>query len=112
VPLDAVLHSLRTRDGVPTVGVRTRAQFLEGLAEEKTEFLERVWNPTVLVDGGVAVVWAPYDFHAEGQFSHCGIDVLTLVESGEGWRITGVTYNVVTESCEPSPLGTPAFNQR
>jgi len=106
----AALHSVRKGDPGLSVGARTREEFLTGIGEDDGDLLERVWDPTVLVENGVAVVWTPYDFHLNGEFSHCGIDVLTLLESEEGWRITGVTYNVTTAGCAPSPLGPPSFN--
>jgi hypothetical protein len=106
----AVLHSVRMVDTGASVGVRTREEFLEGIGADDADLLERVWGPTVLVKERVAVVWTPYDFHLNGEFTHCGIDVLTLLESEQGWRITGVTYNVVTAGCAPSPLGSPSLN--
>ena len=53
------------------------------------------------------MVWAPYDFHVNGAFSHCGVDVFSLVRTAEGWRIAAVAYTVEREGCAPSPLGPP-----
>jgi hypothetical protein len=103
----AVLHSIRTGQSGPIPAVRTREEFLTGLASDDADFLERVWDPTVLVEGRVAVVWTPYDFHVDGEFSHCGTDIVTLLRHEEGWRITGVTYDVIPHGCTPSPLGPP-----
>lgn len=102
-----VLHSIRQGDSGPVVGFRTREDFLTGIGSDAADLLERVWEPIVLVKGRVAMVWTPYDFHINGEFSHCGTDVLTLLKLEEGWRITGLTYDVVTEECPPSPLGPP-----
>jgi hypothetical protein len=103
----AVLHSIRRGESGPVTGVRSREDFLAGIGSDTADFLERVWEPIVLVEGHVATVWTPYDFHIDGEFSHCGTDVVTLLRLGEGWRITGLTYDVVTEGCPPSPLGPP-----
>jgi len=59
------------------------------------------------VSGRVGIVWAPYDFHLNGEFSHCGVDVLTFLKLEDGWKVTSITYNVVREGCPPSPLGEP-----
>ena len=59
------------------------------------------------VTGRIGMVWAPYDFHSEGFFSHCGIDVLAFLNMAEGWKVTSVTYYVVRDGCPESPLGTP-----
>ncbi|MGH7572979.1 MAG: nuclear transport factor 2 family protein, partial [Gemmatimonadota bacterium] len=62
-------------------------------------------NPTVLVHPPIAVVWAPYDFHVEGVFSHCGIDLFEMLEIDGEWKMTNASWTVETEGCEPSALG-------
>ena len=103
----AMLYSVRDGTDGPVLGPRTAQSFLEGIGGEDRSLLERMWDPTILVRGNVAVVWTPYDLHLDGRFSHCGIDVFTLLKGTQGWKITGVTYNVVREGCAPSPLGPP-----
>ena len=66
---------------------------------------ERIWDPIVLVHPPLAVVWAPYDFHLNGAFSHCGVDVFELLKVGDQWRISNASWTVETEKCPPSPLG-------
>lgn len=75
------------------------------LATNKRKLLERMWEPTVLVHGPMAVVWTAYDFHVDGVFSHCGIDAFTLTRTPAGWRIVNVTYTVERTGCAASPLG-------
>ncbi len=104
---DATLHSVREGAEGPEVRLSTRVDFLNSLGGDERELLERIWDPTVLVSGSVAVVLAPYDFYVEGQFSHCGTDIFTFLRGAAGWRISGVTYDVVREGCPPSPLGPP-----
>jgi hypothetical protein len=50
-------------------------------------------------------VHAPYDFHIDGKFSHCGTDVFTLVRAKGEWRIVSIVYTVQRTGCAPSPLG-------
>lgn len=103
----AALFSIREAEAGPAYGIRTREEFLEGLAQGGPDFLERIWEPTVEVTGRIGMVWAPYDFYSEGVFSHCGVDVLAFLKMAEGWKVTSVTYNVEREGCPPSPLGEP-----
>jgi len=103
----AMLYSIRESEAGPSYGVRTREEFLGGLAEGGSPFRERIWDPVVEVRGRTGMVWAPYDFHLDGSFSHCGIDVLTFLRLTEGWKVTSITYDVVRDDCEPSPLGEP-----
>lgn len=83
----------------------SHAAYLEGLAQQEAVPVERYWEPTVLIHGRLATVWTPYDFHSDGQFSHCGINNFSLLKTGDGWVITGVVFSIETEDCEPSPLG-------
>jgi hypothetical protein len=104
---DATLHSVRPGAGGPEVRLSTREEFLSSLVGDGRRFLERIWDPMVVARGSVAVVLAPYDFYLEDQFSHCGTDVFTFLRGVEGWKVAGVTYDVVREGCTPSPLGSP-----
>jgi hypothetical protein len=82
-------------------------QFLRDLAAGGNDFLERMWDPTVLQHGRMAIVWTPYDFHRGGEFSHCGVDVFNLIRTNDGWKIAGIMYTVEPTGCAPSPLGPP-----
>jgi hypothetical protein len=83
--------------------------FIARIAASKETLLERMWNPEVRLDGGLATLWAPYDFHRGAKLSHCGFDSVTLVKTTEGWRIAGIAYTVTGAArCAPSPLGPPA----
>jgi hypothetical protein len=75
-------------------------------AGERTR-LERMWNPTVQVRANLAQVWTEYDFHLDGKFTHCGVDVFTLVKVNGEWKVAGIGYTIETEGCKPSPLGPP-----
>jgi Xaa-Pro aminopeptidase len=85
----------------------TAEEFIMRISTSPQAYLERIWDPTVLVHGPIASVWAPYDFHIDGKFSHCGVDTFTLVRQQSGWKITDITYTVEREGCTPSPLGPP-----
>jgi hypothetical protein len=104
---DAMIYRVVEGEGGGTIGATTREAFLSGLGGDNRSLLERMWEPTVLIQGRVAMVWTPYDFHLNGQFSHCGIDVFNLLKDQGGWKVTSITYNVIREGCPPSPLGKP-----
>ncbi len=84
---------------------RTRRDFIAALSDRRASRLERYWNPTVLVRDGIALFWAPYDFHIDGDFSHCGIDSFQLLRSEGRWKIASSSYTIQRENCEPGPLG-------
>jgi hypothetical protein len=81
------------------------ATFVSRIAGSKVKILERMWNPEVKVSGRLATLWAPYDFHRDGQRTHCGIDQVDLVNTPAGWKIATIIYTVETKDCPVSPLG-------
>ena len=81
--------------------------FVEHIGSGKGVWLERIWNPKVLENGSIAVVWAEYDFHLDGKFSHCGIDSFQMLKTPDGWKIASVSDSRQTAACSPSPLGKP-----
>ena len=85
----------------------TGEDFASSIGQPGPALLERMWDPHVMIQGPIAVVWTPYDFHVDGEFSHCGIDAVSLVHTGEGWKISSIAYTREREGCEPSPLGPP-----
>lgn len=91
-----------------TLSSSTGAEFATRIGAAKEPLLERMWQPKVLIEGGMATLWAPYDFHRSGKLTHCGVDSVTLFQTADGWKISGVYFNVVEASkCAPSPLGPP-----
>ncbi|NER12222.1 hypothetical protein GWK08_02095 [Leptobacterium flavescens] len=63
----------------------------ERLIEEKTE---------VMIHKRIAMVWAPYNLWINKDFSHCGVDVFTLIKKEEGWKISSLSYTVEPEGCD------------
>ena len=104
---DGQFVSIRTVDGKRVVRASSAQDFLDGLARSEGEWLERMWEPEVSIQGDLATVWTPYDFHVDGVFSHCGVDALDLIRIDGSWRITAVTYTVERKDCAPNPLGPP-----
>ena len=92
-------------------GGRTRSlrgdEFIQRSVSSQEKVQERIWDAMVSVNGGVATLVAPYDFHREGKFSHCGVDAVTLLKSSTGWRISHIFFTIQTRGCPASPLGKP-----
>jgi hypothetical protein len=102
---EAMLFSVRP-DGSSNAVPQER--WVERLGTAKDAWLERIWEPKQFEHGTVAMVWAEFDFHLNGKFSHCGIDSFTLLKTSSGWKIAAVADTHETSTCTPSPLGPPA----
>ncbi len=103
---EAVLFPTRTRDGVTVYRVRPRAEQRSSPMGGKV--IERGFRPEVLINGGVAMVWYPYDLYVDGIWSHCGVDVFTLVRTDARWRIATMVWSAEQPPvCEKHPDGPP-----
>lgn len=51
---------------------------------------ERIHDPLVRIDNDLAVVWAPFDFLADGKVDHCGTDLFNLIRIDGKWLIASV----------------------
>lgn len=87
-----------------SVHVGKDAGFIEAVSKDKASWQERSWDAKVAVDGPMAQVWAPYDFHHGGEFSHCGTNSVTLVKGAEGWQVVAIAYTMRKDDC---PAGAP-----
>lgn len=61
---------------------------------------ERIHDVKVQQDGDMAMVWAPYKFYLGGEFSHCGVNLFTLVRKSKQWYILSITDTRRTTGCE------------
>jgi hypothetical protein len=85
----------------------TGERFAQRIGGSKSHVVERIWNPTVLVRGRIAILWADYDVYVAGKFGHCGVDAFTLLKTDAGWKISGIQYTSETQGCKPNPSGPP-----
>ena len=104
-----ILRSISDPAGPRTaVNTQDAGTFFRTLPAGREQLLERMWSPEVYAFGSLVEVHAPYDFHVDGAFSHCGTDVFTLVRTDGRWQVTQIAYTVQRTGCAPSPLGPPS----
>lgn len=98
-----------TRQGRDGPVVRARSRETERASVPATAITERGFAAHAMVAGNVATVWMPYDLYVGGAWSHCGVDVFTLVRTTAGWRILTLAYSVEQPpACTKHPAGPPA----
>lgn len=105
----AAMSALATEDGylavVQELAGEDRAQSMAlqdviiSLTSATPTLTEPLGPATVMVEGPVAMVWAPYDLYVEGSHSHCGIDIFTLMRVDGEWKIATITYSHIDEGC-------------
>lgn len=87
-------------DGSRRYGTPTWAEFAAGLTPGPERFEEVMPNPTVAIDGNIAVVWGRYAFKIDGQTSHCGVDHFDLIRRNDVWTIVNLTWSQQATGCE------------
>ncbi len=93
-----MVYTVREKDGQPIVASRSpfKDTFRPGTV------IREVMKDTgveVKVHGHMAQVWAPYDLWVNDVFSHCGVDVFTLIKTPQGWRIASLSYTIEKQGC-------------
>jgi hypothetical protein len=61
---------------------------------------ERLLSYDIKIDGEMAIAWTPYEFWVSDQFSHCGVNVFTLMKTGQGWKIIGIVDTRRKQGCK------------
>lgn len=103
---EAIMFRVVEREAGTRYFVRTRAG--ERAQVLGDDIVERGFDAEVHVAGALAVVWLPYDFYIDGEWSHCGVDAFTLVRVQGAWRIASIAWSVQQPpDCRPHPGGPP-----
>lgn len=103
---EAQVYPVRQREGKWVYAVRTREA--ERARTGGAPVVERGFDAEFRVSGPIAIAWLPYDIYVNNAWSHCGVDVFTLVRVEKGWRVANLTYSVEQPpACRPHPNGPP-----
>ena len=94
-------------DGGMHITARPNSYWTDPSRADGRVYRERYWSPTVMIRGGIAVVWAPYEFWIDGETSHCGVDVFDFVKIDGAWLVSNAMWTVEPEACtELRPVAT------
>jgi hypothetical protein len=101
----AVVGGVGVRNGVERLSLRTWGLYINRAG---STFTERGFDATARVQDRVAVVWMPYDLYVGTTWSHCGVDIFSLMKSEGRWRVAAVIYSVEQPpACMMHPAGPP-----
>jgi len=104
-----VMRSTDARSGTPVLGNSTLEGLLQRVEAGGETMIERMWDAEVRVAGDLATIWTPYDFYVGSEFSHCGVDVATLMRRDGNWKIINLDWTRdVPPNCALHPDGPPS----
>ena len=104
--IDGQFSSVADGANGPRVRTSPLATYIERLSSGTRLQEERMWDPVVMIHQRLAMVWTPYDFHVDGELTHCGIDAFSLIKTDAGWKIAAAAYTVEPMGCRA--LGQPS----
>lgn len=91
----------------PSISWNSASLLMDAVPRWRSKVRERIWDPAVLIDGRIGLVWARYDYHLEGRFSHCGTDLFTFMKTADGWLMTSGSWTVEKQGCKERPREAP-----
>lgn len=68
--------------------------------QSKNSYHEEAYSMEVKIHEGIAMAWVPYEFRLNGEFSHCGVDVFTLIRNEGSWKIINLSYTIDKKGCD------------
>lgn len=85
----AILQSIaRTKEGKTIIRNENLDQFASSLSTiKKGAADEQISFESIKIDGPLAIVWTPYKFYYDGNFSHCGVNSFQIVRIDGVWKI-------------------------
>lgn len=96
---DAQIWTIRPQQDTLKIGMRNFSTDMISLVTMKTVIEERPMRYDIKIHNNIAIVWAPYMLSLSGKFSHCGVDVFTLLKAADGWKIVSTVYSVEPDGC-------------
>lgn len=96
---EAQIWRLNNTKSPANLNMRLSKDDIGGLVSE-SQWKETAISFDIKIHKGMAVAWVPYTFKLNGEFSHCGVDIFTLMKTDDKWKIVSTAYTVDREGCE------------
>jgi hypothetical protein len=91
----------RTKEGKTMVRSEDIKEFVDFVSKQKKGSAdEQIRFDIIKIDGPLAIVWTPYKFYFNGQFSHCGVNSFHLVRLEGKWKIQYLIDTRRQQGCE------------
>ncbi|MDB5086316.1 MAG: hypothetical protein JWR09_310 [Mucilaginibacter sp.] len=98
---EMILQSVSTnKEGKAVISTDSANDFAKAIGTPHAAIYdERITYGDIKIDGDLASVWAPYKFYLGDKFSHCGVDVFSLMKTAGGWKIIYIVDTRRKDSC-------------
>jgi hypothetical protein len=98
---EMVLQSIsKDKTGKTVIAMDSADDFAKAIGTpHNVVYDERITFNDIKIDGDLASVWAPYKFYLGDKFSHCGVDVFSLMKTSTGWKIIYIVDTRRKDNC-------------
>lgn len=98
---DATLKTVARGEQDSTILRQTDiAAFLNNVGEADAGSLdEQLTSFIAHIDGNLSTAWMDYSFYYNGEFSHCGVNTMNLIQTEGGWKIFSIVDTRRQEGC-------------
>jgi hypothetical protein len=96
---DGQIWTVRRLNDTAKTSMRNFSADKVGLVNMNAVIEEKPLNIEIMIHNDIAVAWVPYTLSLSGKFSHCGVDVFTLLKTIHGWQIINLTYSLEPDAC-------------
>ena len=94
-----LLSISKDKTGKTVIAVDSGDDFAKAIGTPHNVVYERITFNDIKIDGDLASVWAPYKFYLGDKFSHCGVDVFSLMKTASGWKIIYIVDTRRKDNC-------------
>ena len=91
--------AISEKENAAKYSMRQFSDFMKTLINPARIIQERMLSSEVKIHDRIAMAWVPYTLDISGKFSHCGVDLFTMLKTNEGWKIATAAYTIEPNGC-------------
>ncbi|MEL6193986.1 MAG: nuclear transport factor 2 family protein [Bacteroidota bacterium] len=89
---EAKMSTVGMKEGQVILREGNAARFFEAIGTPHDEVWdERIWGMDISQDGLIGSAWMHFAFFRGEAYSHCGVNVFTLMKEGDDWKIIAIS---------------------
>ena len=95
----AIVTVIEEREGEDRSRTLALDDLISTIAASPADLEEPIGGIAVLRSGPVASAMASFEFLIDGQRSHCGKNIYSLIRVDGEWKITSIAYSHIEDDC-------------
>jgi hypothetical protein len=95
--------AISEKENAAKYSTRNFSDFMKTLINPARIIQERMLSSEVKIHNRIAMAWVPYTLDISGKFSHCGVDLFTMLKTDEGWKIATAAYTIEQDCSGSGP---------